>query len=127
MVDFLRFEHRRQRLATRRVFLWRLGRNLLLGLGILIASMAMGMAGYVYFEDMNLVDAYDTTAMILSGMGPFQQASTAEGMIFEGTYALYAGLVVLVITGLILAPVFHRVVHSLHVEDGSGPEGPKDG
>jgi hypothetical protein len=50
-------------------------------------------------------------------MGPFEKAASPAGQIFEGTYALYAGLLVVGVSGLILAPVFHRVLHSFHVPD----------
>ena len=38
--------------------------------------------------------------------------------IFAGFYALMSGLIILVATTFILAPVFHRVLHRFHVEDG---------
>ena len=65
--------------------------------------------------------------MILSGMGPFDIAKTGGGRIFEGTYALYSGLVVVLVTGLILAPVFHRVLHTFHVEDDDDEKRGKSG
>ena len=40
---------------------------------------------------------------------------------FAALFALYAGLALVVITGLILAPVFHRVLHGLHVPDEDPP------
>jgi hypothetical protein len=75
------------------------------------------MIGFVVFDGKGWVEAYDYAAMILSGMGPFEEAATDAGRIFEGTYALYSGLTVVVVASLILAPVFHRVLHSFHVED----------
>lgn len=113
----LHFEHRRQPVVPGRVFLRRLGRNLLVALAVLGVSLGIGMAGYMIFEGKDWVEAYDNAAMILSGMGPFDIAATTAGRIFEGTYALYSGLMVLVLAGLILAPVFHRVLHGFHVAD----------
>ena len=117
MDRFLRFEHRQQKPVPVGVFVQRLGANLLVALAVLGVSLVLGMAGYMGFEGKNVVDAYDNAAMILSGMGPFDIAKTGGGRIFEGTYALYSGLVVVLVTGLILAPVFHRVLHTFHVED----------
>lgn len=117
MDNLIRFEHSRQRVASRPMFLRRLGRNLLVALTVLAVSLAIGMTGYAVFEGKDLVEAYDNAAMILSGMGPFEMARTTAGKIFEGTYALYSGLTVVVIASLVLAPVFHRVLHSFHVED----------
>ena len=55
-------------------------------------------------------------------------ASLFAGMLgyryFEGFYALYSGLLLIGVTGLILAPVFHRVMHLCHlpVENGGSPK-----
>jgi len=117
MNKLMRFEHRSQQVASPRVFLRRLGKNVAVAAGVLGASLAIGIAGYMLFEGKDIVAAYDNAAMILSGMGPFDIASTTGGRIFEGTYALYSGLTVIVVASLILAPVFHRVLHSFHVED----------
>jgi hypothetical protein len=117
MDRFLRYEHRAQPVATRRLFLRRLGINLGAALGILIPSLLIGMVGFVVFEGKGWIEAYDNAAMILSGMGPFEEARTDAGRIFEATYALYSGLTVVIVASLILAPVFHRVLHSFHVED----------
>lgn len=117
MDSFIRFEHRAQRMAPRRLFLSRLGRNLGAALVIIGASLLLGMAGFVLFEGKSWVSAFDNAAMILSGMGPFDEAATDAGRIFEGTFAIYSGLMVILVSTLILVPVFHRVLHSFHVED----------
>jgi len=117
MDSFIQFERRGQRMVSRGVFLRRLGRNLGMALGIIGVSLVVGMAGFVVFEGKDWVSAYDNAAMILSGMGPFDQAATEAGRLFEGSYALYSGLTVILVTTLVLAPVFHRVLHSFHVED----------
>ncbi len=117
MDSFIWFERRTQRVAGREVFLRRLGRNLGMALVIIGVSLLAGMIGFVVFEGKDWVSAYDNAAMILSGMGPFDEAASDAGRIFEGSYALYSGLTVILVSTLILAPVFHRVLHSFHVED----------
>jgi hypothetical protein len=79
-------------------------------------SLVVGVIGYHYFEGMNWIDAFANASMILSGMGPFGPLTTSGGKIFAGLYALYSGLVVILATGVILAPLFHRVLHRFHVE-----------
>lgn len=54
--------------------------------------------------------------MLLGGMGPVDGPITNGGKLFAGIYALYAGLVFIVIAGLIFAPLVHRVMHKLHWE-----------
>jgi hypothetical protein len=55
--------------------------------------------------------------MILSGMGPLTPLHTDGGKIFAGVYAIFCGLLIFGVAGLILAPVFHRILHSFHVAD----------
>jgi len=44
---------------------------------------------------------------------------TRAGKIFASFYALYSGLAILSVAGLILAPVVHRFLHKFHVESDS--------
>ena len=54
--------------------------------------------------------------MILSGMGPLAAPQTFNAKLFAGLYALFSGLAVLVIAGIIFAPVLHRFLHYLHAD-----------
>ena len=101
------------------VFLKKVGRNLFFGILMILFSLGIGMFGYHHFEKMNLVDAYVNAAMILSGMGPVDTLKTVEGKLFAGSYALFSGIVFLVIVAIIFAPIFHRFFHRLHMEDDS--------
>ena len=49
-------------------------------------------------------------------MGPATAVKTEGGKIFAGVYALYSGLVIVIATGFVLAPIFHRVLHKFHWE-----------
>jgi hypothetical protein len=111
------FEQKRQRLATRKAFAQRLARSLGVGLGFIAFSLAAGIAGYMYFAGFPLVDAFLDAAMILGGMGPVAPLQTDAAKIFAGIYALYAGLLLIVVSGIILAPVLHRVLHALHADE----------
>ena len=110
------FERRNQPLAPRRVFLLRLGNNLLVALALVFVSLLAGMVGYRVTEGMPWLDAFVNAAMILSGMGPVGELQQPAAKFFAGCYALYSGLLVVITTGIILAPVVHRVVHGLHAE-----------
>lgn len=87
-------------------------------LGLLLLSILLGMAGYEYFEHLRWRDAFLNAAMLLGGMGPVDAPRTDGGKVFAGLYALYAGLVFLVVAGLIIAPVVHRVMHKFYWEQG---------
>jgi hypothetical protein len=60
--------------------------------------------------------------MILSGMGPLDPLHTTAGKLFAGGYALYSGLALIVIVGIIFGPVVHRFLHKFHLEDRSRTE-----
>ena len=115
-----RWERRADKLAPLPVFFARWLGSLALALVFLTISLAVGMTGYALLERMSWVDAYENAAMILSGMGPVQGMTTEAGKIFAGSYAIFSGIVVIAATGIMLAPVIHRVVHGFHVEDDDG-------
>ena len=114
---FLSYEKRNQRLASPRIFKQRLARNGLIALVTVVVATGIGMAGYMGFESMSAVDAFANAAMILSGMGPLTELHTTAGKLFAGFYALVSGLLIFAVAGVILAPVFHRLMHRFHVED----------
>ena len=117
MKSLFHFEHRDQPVASAHRFRSRLYRNIGAGVAIIVAAELIGMAGYAGFEGMNGVDAFVNAAMIMSGMGPVTPLNTDAGKIFAGLYAIFCGLLIFAIAGLVLAPVFHRVLHRFHVED----------
>jgi hypothetical protein len=65
---------------------------------------------------MSFVDAFVNAAMILSGMGPVDALKTTGGKVFAGLYAIFSGLIIIIATGFVLAPIFHRILHHFHVE-----------
>ena len=97
-------------------FIKRVLRHALAAAGLLMLSLALGMAGYEYFEDLPWRDAFLNAAMLMGGMGPVHGPRTDGGKVFAGLYALYAGLVFLVAAGLVFAPIMHRVLHRFHWE-----------
>ena len=57
--------------------------------------------------------------MILTGMGPVDDMITDGGKLFASFYALYSGIAFLSTAAVLLAPILHRVMHILHLDDGS--------
>ena len=102
---------------NRRTLLLRLLLHLAFSLALLMASLVVGMSGYRYYEHLPWRDAFLNSAMLLGGMGPVKQDLSEAGKVFAGLYALYAGLVVIAVTGLLLAPGVHHVMKRVHWED----------
>ena len=111
------YESRKHRPLSRPHFYRRLLWHALAATGLVLGSLLLGIAGYSYYEHLAWRDAFLNAAMLLGGMGPVESPQTAGGKMFAGLYALYAGLVFLVATGIVLAPVVHRLLHKFHWED----------
>lgn len=116
MRHLFHFERRHEPLASPARFSSRLLRNTLWGMGVVTGALLLGMAGYMAFEGMSMVDAFVNAAMILSGMGPLTPLRTDGGKIFAGFYAIFSGLAIFGIAGLVFAPVYHRILHRFHVD-----------
>ena len=101
---------------TRRIFLARMARSVVLWFAIMLFGLLVGMAGYAWTEGMSIVDAFVNAAMILSGMGPVNELHTNAGKFFAGSYAIFSGLVIVLATGVVLAPIIHHVLHVFHFD-----------
>lgn len=112
------YESKRHRPIPRVRFIRRLLGHFFAAMSLLAMSLFVGMAGYEYFEHLAWRDAFINAAMLLGGMGPVNAPESDGGKIFAGLYALYAGLVFLIVLAIIFTPVIHRVLHTFHWEEG---------
>lgn len=85
-----------------------------------IGTLALGMAIYHWVEGLTWPDAFLNAAMLLGGMGPVDPLHTTAGKWLAGLYALLAGVVFLVLAGVMLAPVVHHVLQRVHLEADEG-------
>jgi len=83
-----------------------------------VIALGIGMAIYHFVEGLPLADSFLNAAMLLGGMGPVNPLHTTAGKWLAGLYALFAGIVFLVLAGVMLAPVIHHVLHKFHLETG---------
>ena len=99
-------------------FMARLARNGILSVAVIVGSMTIGTVGFRWIIGESWSLAFLNAAMLLGGMGPVGGVENAHtgGRIFAAMFALYAGLIFLIVAGLLLAPVFHRVLHHFHWE-----------
>lgn len=112
------FEHVSKPVLPVRQFQSRLMRAVLVGLGMIALSLAMGMVGYAYFfPKLDWADAFVNAAMILSGMGPLAAPETTGAKLFSGCYAIYSGLMLVMSAGVVFAPLVHRFLHKMHADE----------
>jgi hypothetical protein len=86
-------------------------------------SVLLGMTGYHVLAHFSWIDSFLNACMLLGGMGPVGDLQGDVAKLFAGIFALYSGLIFLVITALILTPVFHRVIHRFHWDAGKHESG----
>jgi hypothetical protein len=111
------YEHKSEPLLPFRHFLRRQIEHVLIGLGIISVSLGMGIAGYHFLGKLAWIDSLVNASMILGGMGPVDPLQTAAVKIFASFYALYSGVIFLVVVGVMIAPIMHRLLHRLHMAE----------
>jgi hypothetical protein len=109
-------ERRYQPLLSRREFAWRYVRWGSAAAIILFGSLAVGICGYHYLDGISWIDSTLNASMILGGMGPVDTLKNNTSKLFASFYALYSGLLLISLAGLMLTPLVHRFLHKFHLE-----------
>lgn len=84
---------------------------------LLISSLGVGVLGYHYLGGLGWVDSLLNASMILGGMGPVDILQSRAAKLFASFYALFSGIVFLGVASIVLAPIAHRILHFLHLEE----------
>ena len=117
----MKFEHKSEKVTSRRAFGKRVAWHLVVAVLFLLFSLGIGTAGLHVASQGRIgwLDALMNSAMLLGGMGPTvdSAALTDAAKWFSAAYALYAGLVFVLTSGWIIAPLFHRILHKLHADE----------
>jgi hypothetical protein len=120
------FEHRRDPLLPASRFYRRILLYTAFATGIITISLMIGILGYHFFEGLSWIDALVNASMLLGGMGPVNPLTTVAGKLFASFYALFSGMILLVAVGVLVAPIFHRILHQFHLEIKDGDEEDED-
>ncbi len=110
------YEHTSKPLLPRRHFFRRMLNHWLFASAIVLVSLGIGVAGYQITEGLSFIDGLLNASMILGGMGPVNELHTNAGKVFASFYALFSGMLFLVLAGIMLAPVIHRMLHWMRIE-----------
>ena len=110
------YEHTSKPLLARQHFLRRMFLHWLFASAVVFVSLGLGIAGYRITEGLPFIDALLNASMILGGMGPVNEMHTSAGKIFASFYALFSGMIFLVVAGIVIAPIAHRMLHWMRLE-----------
>lgn len=110
------WENRKKKPVSISVFAQRMMNWLMITSILSAISLGIGMFGYHFFENMSWLDAFYNASMIFGGMGEIDVLHTKGGKIFAGLYAIYSGFFLVICGGLLMAPIFHRIIHFFHAD-----------
>jgi hypothetical protein len=113
------YERHIEPLLPIRRFFRRLLIHSLAALALTMVALGIGVLGYHLTEGLPLLDSLLNASMILGGMGPVNLIQTDAGKLFASFYALFSGMVFLGIAGILLAPIAHRLLHWMHLEEAT--------
>ena len=111
------FERKREKLLPWPKFARRMALSFLLTIAIVATALMIGILGYHYIAQLLWIDALLNASMILTGMGPVATLSGTPSKLFASAYALFSGVVFLSAVSIVLAPVFHRILHKFHLDE----------
>ena len=111
------FERKHQKLIPVTVFIRRMAANIFLAILLILCVLLIGVLGYYFLAGFTWIDALLNASMILGGMGEIDPLTNTSAKICTSVYALFSGLVFIVVMGFLFAPIMHRVLHSFHMED----------
>lgn len=102
-------------LHTPAAFLARLGKFAAFAAGFLVVTLGLGILGYRHLAGLSWIDALYNAAMILTGMGPVDPMPSDAAKLFGSLYAILGGAVYPAMTAIVLYPLLHRMLVSLHL------------
>lgn len=117
-------EQKHEKLLPLRHFFLRLAGFVAAACIFVLLGLLVGVAGYHWICGLSWIDAILNASMILTGMGPVNELRTVAAKLFASGYALFSGLVFITVTGVVLAPIVHRVLHIFHL--GTAKESPTE-
>jgi len=87
---------------------------------IVFISILVGAFGFHFLENIGWIDSIYNATLILTGMGPINVLKRPESKIFASLFAIYGGVVILVMTGIVLSPIAHRLLHLFNLREDEG-------
>jgi hypothetical protein len=103
-------------MISRSAFAGRMLRWTVATIALLAVSLLIGVLGYRLFVGMSWLDSLLNAAMIFAGMGEIGGIDSDGGKLFAAAYAIYCGILLVICGGVLLVPIFHRVLHYFYAD-----------
>lgn len=102
------YESHDEPLLPFRKWLMRVAHSIWCAFMIVLVALGVGMIGYHTLGKLPWVDSFLEASMILGGMGAVAPMKTDAIKVFAGCYALFSGLLIISLMGIILTPFIHQ-------------------
>lgn len=112
-----KFENHNNALLPFSEFLKRFMKFALYAFALTVFSVGIGTIGYKILGHMGWIDGFYNACMILTGMGPVAVLTDNAGKLFASFYALFSGIAFLTTVAVLFAPIVHRFLHALHINE----------
>jgi hypothetical protein len=116
------FERRTEPFLSRREFVRRMLAWIGIAAALIAVALLVGVLGYHWIAGFGWVDSILNASMILSAMGPVDRLTSDGSKLFASAYALFSGVVFVTSISVVLAPIFHRVLHHFHLPAQDGDQ-----
>lgn len=110
------FERRHQPLASRALFAARMARFVAAAVALDGLFVLIGAVGYHCLEGLGWLDATLNAALVITGNGPLYEIHSPGAKVFMIFHALLGCIAYVVVAAVLLAPLFHRLMHAFHLE-----------
>ena len=111
------YENKKQKIISQTAFVWRLAWHILAALLLILIMLTIGALGHIHFEDVDFHDAFLNTALIMGGIGTTVLPTSIADKLFFSIFGMFVGFLFAAIVGMVLAPIVHRIVHRMHLDD----------
>ena len=108
------FEEAHRPLLSPRQFAIRMALFVIVAVCVDGVGLAVGAIGYHFLEGLEWLDASLNAALVMTGNGPIHPPHTAAGKLFSISYAMLGVILFAAVIGVLLTPVFHRMLHGFH-------------
>jgi hypothetical protein len=111
------YESKSQSLIGRKAFRKRMLFHFFVAFVLVILTLALGIAGHVYFDNMEVSSALVASITLTSGLGLSILPESTSGQLFTSFYGIFSGYVYIVTSTIIVAPILHRLLHKFHLDE----------